>query len=312
MSSLALSFNEVKFNPVVRDNGQIYLTAGELAQALDYKSVKSVSNLYNANKDEFTDSMTQIIESVTAGNIEVTDSVTSKQTRNLKKKVRIFSLRGCHLIAMFARTAVAKQFRKWVLDILDKEVGAPVARTHKSERTPLHDAHALLVAKTKHLNSSEAWKIINQRFGTNHIDEIPYNMIPVAVEYVHHLIAMYSSAEKKGQGSLFDEDQFKLLKSLIDAIITQNFATSRIYRAVHMLDNEQGHYLAEYAFKTNIAVLKLTRAMDLRGPLNRKIISDDLKTISYTTGNQHYSDRWFHPLMEAGMLAGALRISGGW
>ncbi|HFX7508690.1 TPA: Bro-N domain-containing protein [Acinetobacter baumannii] len=312
MSSLALSFNEVKFNPVVRDNGQIYLTAGELAQALDYKSVKSVSNLYNANKDEFTDSMTQIIESVTAGNIEVTDSVTSKQTRNLKKKVRIFSLRGCHLIAMFARTAVAKQFRKWVLDILDKEVGAPVARTHKSERTPLHDAHALLVAKTKHLNSSEAWKIINQRFGTNHIDEIPYDMIPVAVEYVHHLIAMYSSAEKKGQGSLFDEDQFKLLKSLIDAIITQNFVTSRIYRAVHMLDNEQGHHLAEYAFKTNIAVLKLTRAMDLRGPLNRKIISDDLKTISYTTGNQHYSDRWFHPLMEAGMLAGALRISGGW
>ncbi|VCX11702.1 hypothetical protein BANRA_00259 [Acinetobacter baumannii] len=312
MSSLALSFNEVKFNPVVRDNGQIYLTAGELAQALDYKSVKSVSNLYNANKDEFTDSMTQIIESVTAGNIEVTDSVTSKQTRNLKKKVRIFSLRGCHLIAMFARTAVAKQFRKWVLDILDKEVGAPVARTHKSERTPLHDAHALLVAKTKHLNSSDAWKIINQRFGTNHIDEIPYDMIPVAVEYVHHLIAMYSSAEKKGQGSLFDEDQFKLLKSLIDAIITQNFVTSRIYRAVHMLDNEQGHHLAEYAFKTNIAVLKLTRAMDLRGPLNRKIISDDLKTISFTTGNQHYSDRWFHPLMEAGMLAGALRISGGW
>ncbi|HCW5210689.1 TPA: alpha/beta hydrolase [Acinetobacter baumannii] len=312
MSSLALSFNEVKFNPVVRDNGQIYLTAGELAQALDYKSVKSVSNLYNANKDEFTDSMTQIIESVTAGNIEVTESVTSKQTRNLKKKVRVFSLRGCHLIAMFARTAVAKQFRKWVLDILDKEVGAPVTKTHKSERTPLHDAHALLVAKTKHLNSSDAWKIINQRFGTNHIDEIPYDMIPVAVEYVHHLIAMYSSAEKKGQGSLFDEDQFKLLKSLIDAIITQNFVTSRIYRAVHMLDNEQGHHLAEYAFKTNIAVLKLTRAMDLRGPLNRKIISDDLKTISYTTGNQHYSDRWFHPLMEAGMLAGALRISGGW
>ncbi|MGS5806182.1 ORF6N domain-containing protein, partial [Acinetobacter baumannii] len=118
--------------------------------------------------------------------------------------------------------------------------------------TPLHDAHALLVAKTKHLNSSDAWKIINQRFGTNHIDEIPYDMIPVAVEYVHHLIAMYSSAEKKGQGSLFDEDQLELLKSLIDAIITQNFVTSRIYRAVHMLDNEQGHHLAEYAFKTNI------------------------------------------------------------
>ncbi|MCF4280565.1 alpha/beta hydrolase, partial [Acinetobacter baumannii] len=236
MSSLALSFNEVKFNPVVRDNGQIYLTAGELAQALDYKSVKSVSNLYNANKDEFTDSMTQIIESVTAGNIEVTDSVTSKQTRNLKKKVRIFSLRGCHLIAMFARTAVAKQFRKWVLDILDKEVGAPVARTHKSERTPLHDAHALLVAKTKHLNSSEAWKIINQRFGTNHIDEIPYNMIPVAVEYVHHLIAMYSGAEKKEQGSLFDKDAYELVRKLTEAVIIENDEIVPVLLAVKMLD----------------------------------------------------------------------------
>lgn len=37
-------------------------------------------------------------------------------------KIRIFSLRGAHLIAMFARTQIAKEFRKWVLDILDKEV----------------------------------------------------------------------------------------------------------------------------------------------------------------------------------------------
>ncbi|HCQ9920622.1 TPA: alpha/beta hydrolase, partial [Acinetobacter baumannii] len=158
MSSLALSFNEVKFNPVPRQDGQIWLSSGELAQALGYKQENAVSKIFNRNSDEFTENMTQIIDNPRLPNLGM----------------RIFSLRGCHLIAIFARTAVAKQFRKWVLDILDKEVGAPVARTHKSERTPLHDAHALLVAKTKHLNSSEAWKIINQRFGTNHIDEIPY------------------------------------------------------------------------------------------------------------------------------------------
>ncbi|MFN2858042.1 P22AR C-terminal domain-containing protein, partial [Escherichia coli] len=50
------------------------------------------------------------------------DLSTSKSTRNLKKKVRVFSLRGAHLIAMFARTPVAKEFRRWVLDILDREV----------------------------------------------------------------------------------------------------------------------------------------------------------------------------------------------
>ncbi|MFW6475186.1 ORF6N domain-containing protein [Acinetobacter baumannii] len=185
-----------------------------------------------------------------------------------------------------------------------------LAKTHKSEREPLTNAVNLLVAKTKHLNYSDAYKLVHQRFNVQHIDEIPYDMIPVAVEYVHHQIAMYSSAEKKAQGSLFDNETLGLVKDLVDAIISQNFVTSKIYRAIHMLSNEQGHYLAEYAFKTNIAVLKLTRTMDLRGPLNREIISDDLKTISYTTGNQHYGDRWFHPLMESSRLMGVLEISG--
>jgi len=187
MNSLALSFNEVKFNPVVQCDGQIYLTASELARALDYKSVKSVSNLYNSNKDEFTSSMSLVIESVTNG------------INNSKRKlsVRIFSLRGCHLIAMFARTDVAKTFRKWVLDILDKEVGQPVAKTHKSEREPLTNAVNMLVAKTKHLNYSDAYKLVHQRFNVDHIEDIPYDAIPVAVEYVHHLIALFGNKESK-------------------------------------------------------------------------------------------------------------------
>jgi hypothetical protein len=72
-----------------------------------------------------------------------------------------------------------------------------LAKTHKSERTALHEAHALLVTKTKHLNVNEAWKLIHQRFNVDHIEDIPYDAIPVAVEYAHHLIALYSSAEKK-------------------------------------------------------------------------------------------------------------------
>ncbi|WP_042075335.1 ORF6N domain-containing protein [Acinetobacter nosocomialis] len=71
-----------------------------------------------------------------------------------------------------------------------------LAKTHKSEREPLTNAVNLLVAKTKHLNYSDAYKLVHQRFNVQHIDEIPYDVIPVAVEYVHHLIAMYSRAEK--------------------------------------------------------------------------------------------------------------------
>lgn len=49
--------------------------------------------------------------------------MTNGINNNLREKsVRVFSLRGCHLIAMFATTDKAKEFRRWVLDILDREV----------------------------------------------------------------------------------------------------------------------------------------------------------------------------------------------
>ncbi|HHW4669566.1 MAG TPA: BRO-N domain-containing protein, partial [Xylella fastidiosa subsp. multiplex] len=38
---------------------------------------------------------------------------------NSDKPVRLFSPRGCHMVAMFARTSVAAAFRRWVLDVLE-------------------------------------------------------------------------------------------------------------------------------------------------------------------------------------------------
>ena len=48
--------------------------------------------------------------------------------------MRVFSLRGAHLLAMFARTPKAKEFRRWVLDILDCEVAeqTPVRKPRKT------------------------------------------------------------------------------------------------------------------------------------------------------------------------------------
>lgn len=198
MTSLALTFNEVNFSPV-QHNNQIWLSASELAKALGYEKSNAVTQIYERNKDEFASDMTTTLKVSVVNSSRSVENLNlrlSKKNENLEKTIRIFSLRGCHLITFFARTSVAKQFRKWVLDVLDKEIGAPVAKTHKSEREPLTNAVNLLVAKTKHLNYSDAYKLVHQRFNVQHIDEIPYDMIPVAVEYVHHLIAMYSSAEK--------------------------------------------------------------------------------------------------------------------
>jgi hypothetical protein len=41
------------------------------------------------------------------------------QTAGAMLDVRIFSLRGCHLLGMFTRTDRAKEFRRWVLDVLN-------------------------------------------------------------------------------------------------------------------------------------------------------------------------------------------------
>lgn len=110
MTSLALSFNEVNFTPVEK-NGQVWLTASELANALGYAKSDAVGQVYERNKDEFTPLMTMTLKM----------SVVRK-TGKVELENRIFSLRGAHLIAMFSKTAIAKQFRKWVLDILDREV----------------------------------------------------------------------------------------------------------------------------------------------------------------------------------------------
>ena len=93
---------------VINQRNQTFLTASELGKALEYADpVKAIVKIYDRNADEFTPEMTALVEMPTAGGLQ---------------KVRIFSLRGAHLIAMFARTKVAKDFRKWVLDILDREI----------------------------------------------------------------------------------------------------------------------------------------------------------------------------------------------
>lgn len=175
-----LTFNEVDFNPVER-NGQIWLTSIDLAKALGYKSTKSVSNLYSNNSDEFTDQMTLVIDSVTNG------------IGGSKRKmfVRIFSLRGCHAIGFFARTKVAKQFRKWVLDILDKEVGVPVqvmSNQLTTEQTlPLRNAVNKLVTKSG-IMYPEAYKIVHQQFGVSHIKDLTLEQMSQAIEYIHDRI----------------------------------------------------------------------------------------------------------------------------
>ena len=118
MTIVTLNFNGVDLPTVDNGDNQIWVTSSELAKALTYKSSKSITNLYNVNSDEFTGNMTTVI-----------DIVTVRKTGTVTMPTRIFSLRGCHLIAMFARTPVAKKFRSWVLDLIEKEIANTQVQT---------------------------------------------------------------------------------------------------------------------------------------------------------------------------------------
>jgi len=99
--------------------GDISLTLDDLARCLyqikgDDRSVtpfvnakRALQRIYQKHADEFSECMTGVVKLTTPGGVQ---------------ESRVFSLRGAHLIAMFARTPVAKEFRSWILDILDREV----------------------------------------------------------------------------------------------------------------------------------------------------------------------------------------------
>ncbi|MDE1465598.1 BRO-N domain-containing protein [Spartinivicinus poritis] len=102
-----LNFNTVKLS-IVNHEDKPWLTSQQLAKALDYQDSKSVNRLYSRNSEEFSSDMTLVVNLTPSG-----------KTQDPKFETRIFSPRGCHLIAMFACTNVAKEFRKWVLDVLE-------------------------------------------------------------------------------------------------------------------------------------------------------------------------------------------------
>ncbi|EDQ9667903.1 transcriptional regulator [Salmonella enterica subsp. enterica serovar Bredeney] len=95
----------------VEHDGKSWFTAATLAVALEYSRGDKVTQIYNRNVAEFTPQMSLNL------NLRVSGKINGLQ----HKTVRVFSLRGAHLIAMFASTPVAKEFRRWLLDLIEEE-----------------------------------------------------------------------------------------------------------------------------------------------------------------------------------------------
>ena len=208
--SQALSFNDVSLVPVpVNNNDSVWLRASDIAKALGYQREDKVSRLYQRNADEFTPDMTQVIE--------ITADPHFGTEKNLSDgRCRIFSLRGCHLLAMFSRTPVAKAFRKWVLDVLDRlaeeeqaalphgdtltaaEQATILTPSTADDRKPLRSLVAAWaqVSGTPH---QALWPQVKAHFQLARIDDLPLEWIGDALAFVQGKIDAAGKALPEGK-----------------------------------------------------------------------------------------------------------------
>lgn len=111
-----LMFQNQTIRLIERD-GKRWASAADIARALGYARADSVTRIYDRYKAEFSESMTCLAMAQ--------DLDPQFDGPGQFRTARVFSLRGAHLIAMFARTSTAQAFRRWVLDVLDKQQATP-------------------------------------------------------------------------------------------------------------------------------------------------------------------------------------------
>ena len=103
----ALTFDGVAL-PLIEHDGRLWLKSADIAAALGYTRTDKLTQVYDRHKAEFSASMSRTL---TLGHW------------NVPVEYRVFSLRGAHLLGMFARTAKGASFRRWVLDQLEAMEG---------------------------------------------------------------------------------------------------------------------------------------------------------------------------------------------
>ncbi len=153
----ALSFHDQKFTVTTRDSAP-WLRLPQIGAALGYANQYHLQKLYTKHAAEFTDSMTALVKLKTKGG---------------EQEVRIFSLRGAHLLGMFARTERAAEFRRWVLDILDAQNEAEAQRRAKPGANalavqPVPQARAGLTANLRSRINRKAHEIALKQYDTIH------------------------------------------------------------------------------------------------------------------------------------------------
>ena len=289
----SLCFNDFTFSPIIRDN-QPWFKSSELARALGYAREDKVTRLYQRNADEFTENMTQLIENV--------DTPTLGRDTNLTNYIRIFSLRGCHLLAMFARTPVAKAFRRWVLDVIEQYGDrvpvaqpvtlndAPISPEQRSELKLIVDAKVGMVPKAIQRKAyKEIWTRFNRHFHIAEYKQLPCLRMDEARDFLLSMQVNAGKAVELPQMALplpqgyerIDEKPFiEFIEEVQTAHEDVDRILSRLHHSVFTLSWKVAEALEQRADIRLYLVPDLLSENTLRGYLHQSVYHDVKKALT--------------------------------
>lgn len=146
-----------------------------------------------------------------------------------------------------------------------------LAKTTTDDRHSLDQAVKLL-ARTKGLSYSDAWKLVHQRFGVDNVKQLTLDQLEQAVCYVHSLLMIQNNPEQ-----LYDT----LANS---ACHLRDYARMlKILKHLPMTDDNIGGHIYRQITETFDDIVKLSHTMNLRNHAGRPMFEQN--RINYYRGN---------------------------
>lgn len=287
--SQSLCFQSVEFD-VIPQNSQPWVRGYQIGTALGYGENADVSirKLYTRHAEEFTPAMTAVVTLPTEGGPQET---------------RIFSLRGCHLLAMFARTPVAKAFRRWVLDVIEQYGDrvpvahsvtlndAPITSEQRAELKLIVDSKAGMVPKAVQRRAyKEIWTRFNRHFHIAEYKQLPCSRMDEARDFLLSMQVNAGKIEALPQAALpspcaahpvIDEKPFlEFIEEIQAAHEEVDRILSRLHHSVFTLSWKVAEALEQRADIRLYLVPDMLSENTLRGYLHQSVYHDVKKALT--------------------------------
>lgn len=217
---------------------------------------------------------------------QLTDSKTvSKNTRTLI----LWTERGAARHAKMLDTDQAWEVFEQLEDCyFSNNVSWPNTLTDINDRIPLANAVGMLVGKSS-FSTKEIYDMLNQRFAVNHVNQIPLQLLPNAVEYIHNLMTLTARSHE-----LYRQDQFEV-QQLVEAVIKQNFKMMNVWNALRFLNHADFFTYSGLIVRSNKLALKLSKRYDLKGINGLPLVSQNFKQVSFSNGETlDINSNWFN------------------